>query len=147
MTSSDPATTPRPAEQLPVLVRMTNVAKAFGATQAVRDASLELRAGEVHALVGENGSGKSTLVKILSGVHAPDAGTLELRGEEISAPRTPRAAQEAGIVTVFQEVLVAEARSVLDNIWLGVDTLVRQQVGQREKRTRARATLEELLGH
>jgi ABC-type sugar transport system ATPase subunit len=125
---------------------MTGMAKAFGATQAVRDASFELYAGEVHALVGENGSGKSTLVKMLSGVHAPDAGMIELAGEERAAPRTPRAAQEAGIVTVFQEVLVAEARSVLDNVWLGVDTLVRDRVPARQKRMRAREALGELLG-
>jgi ABC-type sugar transport system ATPase subunit len=125
---------------------MRNVAKAFGATQAVRDASFDLRSGEVHALVGENGSGKSTLVKILSGVHAPDAGAIELHGAETAAPRTPRAAQEAGIVTVFQEVLVAEARSVLDNVWLGVDTLTRDRVPARQKRARAREALGELLG-
>jgi ABC-type sugar transport system ATPase subunit len=129
-----------------VLVRMSGMAKAFGATQALRDASFELRAGEVHALVGENGSGKSTLVKILSGVHAPDAGEIELEGAGAFAPRTPSAAQQAGIVTVFQEVLVAEARSVLDNVWLGADTLVRVKVSRREKRARARAMLEELLG-
>jgi ABC-type sugar transport system ATPase subunit len=129
-----------------LLVRMTGMAKAFGATEAVRDASFDLRPGEVHALVGENGSGKSTLVKLLGGVHAPDRGTIELSGEKTAALRTPRAAQDAGIVTVFQEVLVAEARSVLDNVWLGVDTLVRQRVGPREKRTRARQALEELLG-
>jgi ABC-type sugar transport system ATPase subunit len=100
----------------------------------------------VHALVGENGSGKSTLVKILSGVHAPDAGTIELEGVQIPALRTPRAAQDLGIITVFQEVLVAEARSVLDNVWLGVDGLVRNRVPPREKRARASAALEELLG-
>jgi ABC-type sugar transport system ATPase subunit len=135
-----------PGETPTVLVRMTGMAKAFGATQALRDSSFELRAGEVHALVGENGSGKSTLVKILSGVHAPDEGSIELSGTESHAPRTPRAAQEAGIVTVFQEVLVAEARSVLDNVWLGVDGLARARVSYREKRARARETLEELLG-
>src|SRR4051812_13333953 len=129
-----------------VLVRVTGLAKAFGATQALRNASLEVRAGEVHALVGENGSGKSTLVKILSGVHAPDAGTIELLGEEIQAPPDPRAAQESGIATVFQEVLVAEARSVLDNVWLGADGLVRRHVPPREKRTRAGEALEQLLG-
>ena len=128
------------------LVRMTGMAKAFGATHALRKASFELRAGEVHALVGENGSGKSTLVKILSGVHAPDAGAIELRGVGSFAPRAPRVAQEAGIVTVFQEVLVAEARSVLDNVWLGVDSLLRARVSTREKRARARAMFEELLG-
>ena len=129
-----------------MLVRVSGLSKAFGATQALRDASFELQAGEVHALVGENGSGKSTLVKILSGVHAADAGTIELEGLHGSAPRTPREAQEHGIVTVFQEVLVAEARSVLDNIWLGVDGLFRERVAAREKRARASEALRDLLG-
>ena len=145
MTTEVPATVPA-SGMPPVLVRVTGMEKAFGATQALRGASFELRAGEVHALVGENGSGKSTLVKILSGVHAPDEGTIELGNEEISAPRNPHMAQELGIVTVFQEVLVAEARSVLDNVWLGVDGLLRNRVPTREKRTLASATLEELLG-
>jgi ABC-type sugar transport system ATPase subunit len=129
-----------------VLVRASRMAKAFGPTQALRDASFELHAGEVHVLVGENGSGKSTLVKILSGVHTPDAGEIELGGTDLPPPRSPRAAVEAGIVTVYQEVLVAEARSVLDNVWLGFDGLVRTRVSSREKRTRARETLAELLG-
>jgi ABC-type sugar transport system ATPase subunit len=128
-----------------VLVCVEGLAKSFGATQALRDCSFELRAGEVHALVGENGSGKSTLVKILSGVHAPDAGTVELDGVP-AAPATPRAAQEHGIATVFQEILVSEARSVLDNVWLGSDTLVRTRVPRPEKRTRATEMLTELLG-
>lgn len=127
------------------LVRVTNVAKAFGATQALRDASFELRPGEVHSLIGENGSGKSTLVKILSGVHALDRGTVELGDVEVNAPRTPREAQESGIATVFQEVLVAEARSVLDNIWLGVDGLLRKRVPGSDKRARAAELLAELL--
>src|SRR6185436_9861251 len=83
------------------LLRVSNVAKAFGATQAVRDASFELRAGEVLALVGENGCGKSTMVKILSGVHLPDAGEIELDGEVIPPLSTPQQAQRRGIVTVF----------------------------------------------
>src|SRR5690242_387802 len=132
MTTTD-AAVPAEAVETSVLVRMTGMAKAFGPTQAVRDASFELRSGEVHVLVGENGSGKSTLVKLLSGVHAPDAGAIELLGRESPTLRTPRNAQDAGVVTVFQEVLVAEARSVLDNVWLGVDTLVKQRVGRREK--------------
>src|SRR5262245_15521057 len=95
------------------LLRVANVAKAFGATQAVRDASFELRAGEVLALVGENGCGKSTMVKILSGVHLPDAGEIALDGEIVPPVPTPQQAQRRGIVTVFQEVLVAESCSVL----------------------------------
>jgi ABC-type sugar transport system ATPase subunit len=126
------------------LLEVSKVAKAFGATQALRDCSFELRPGEVHALVGENGSGKSTLVKILSGVHVPDHGSVRIRGVDVR-PRTPRAAQDLGVVTVFQEVLVAEACSVLDNVWLGIDETWRTNVGLREKRRRASEALEELL--
>ncbi len=121
------------------LLRVANVAKAFGATQAVRDASFELRAGEVHALVGENGCGKSTMVKILSGVHTPDAGEIELDGEVVPSIRTPREAQSHGIFTVFQEVLVAESCSVLDNVWLGADGIWTTSVSPREKAARAKA--------
>ena len=128
------------------LLRVTNVAKAFGATQAVRDASFELRAGEVLALVGENGCGKSTIVKILSGVHLPDAGEIELDGEVVPPLSTPQQAQRRGIVTVFQEVLVAESCSVLDNVWLGIDDTWRTRVALRDKRVRAREVLGELLG-
>jgi ABC-type sugar transport system ATPase subunit len=128
-----------------ILVRVENVAKAFGATQALRDCSFALRAGEVHALAGENGSGKSTLVKILSGVHVPDSGRVEIAGAAVHL-RSPKAAQQHGIVTVFQEVLVAESRSVLENVWLGADDTWRARVPAREKRRRAKAALEELLG-
>jgi ABC-type sugar transport system ATPase subunit len=128
------------------LLRVTNVAKAFGATQAVRDASFELQAGEVLALVGENGCGKSTVVKILSGVHLPDAGEIELDGEVIPPLSTPQQAQRRGIFTVFQEVLVAESCSVLDNVWLGIDDTWRRRVPLGAKRARAREVLGELLG-
>jgi ABC-type sugar transport system ATPase subunit len=130
---------------LDVLVRVEHLAKSFGPTQALRDCSFELRAGEVHALVGENGSGKSTLVKIISGVHVADSGQIEIAGAQTQL-RNPKAAQEHGIVTVFQEVLVAEARSVLDNVWLGADSTWRAKIPAREKRLRAREALTELLG-
>ena len=107
------------AEATSTLIRAIGVTKAFGRTQALVDASFELRAGEVHVLAGENGSGKSTLVKILSGVHAPDSGSIAFGGVPAPPLRTPRVSQDAGIATVFQEVLVAEARSVLDNVWIG----------------------------
>jgi ABC-type sugar transport system ATPase subunit len=128
-----------------ILVRVEHVAKAFGATQALRDCSFELRAGEVHALAGENGSGKSTLVKILSGVHVPDSGRVEIAGATVQL-RSPKVAQERGVVTVFQEVLVAESRTVLENVWLGADGTWRAKVPAREKRRLAKAALEELLG-
>ncbi len=141
-TALGPAVTPVTSD---VLLRVEGLAKAFGPTRALRDCSFTLRAGEVHALVGENGSGKSTLVKILSGVHAPDSGTIELGGTAIPQLRNPRQAQEHGLVTVFQEVLVSEARSVLDNVWLGHDQLLRQRSSKREKRRLAAAALDQLV--
>jgi ABC-type sugar transport system ATPase subunit len=133
----------RPAEPL---LSVAGLAKSFGATRALRSCAFELRAGEVHAVVGENGSGKSTLVKILSGVHRPDAGRIVLGGEAVRPRRTPRDAQDAGIVTVFQEVLVVGPQSVLANVWLGSDGLFRARVPSAEKRARAEKALGELLG-
>jgi ABC-type sugar transport system ATPase subunit len=127
-------------------LRVIDVAKAFGPTQALRSASLELRAGEVHALVGENGSGKSTLVKMLAGVHVPDRGALEVGGRRLNGLGSPRRASEAGIATVFQEVLVVEARSVLENVWLGTEGLFRSRKPEAARRRLAQEILEALLG-
>ena len=68
-----------------ILLKATGVAKRYGAVAALRDASLSVRAGEVHALMGANGAGKSTLVKILTGAVHPDSGTITVRGEQYSA--------------------------------------------------------------
>ena len=148
MTPGEPAVaveTPATSNSPELLVRVEHAAKAFGPTRALRDCSFELRAGEVHALVGENGSGKSTLVKILSGVHVPDSGRVEVTGSEVQL-RSPKAAQDRGIATVFQEVLVARDCTVLDNVWLGADATWRAKVPGREKRRLAKAALDELLG-
>jgi len=126
------------------LLRVAGVTKSFGATPALTDGSFELRAGEVHALVGENGSGKSTLVKILSGVHRPDRGSTEFYGQQLRL-RNPQAAQGLGVITVFQEILVAESCSVLENVWLGSDTWA-NRTPPKEKRARASETIEQLLG-
>ena len=114
-------------------LRTSALAKAFGPTQALRSCSLELRRGEVHCVVGENGSGKSTLVKILAGVHRPDAGTLESRRRPCRTCARRGAPSAAGIATVFQEVLVVEPRSVLENVWMGTDGVFARRVrGRRE---------------
>jgi ABC-type sugar transport system ATPase subunit len=128
-----------------VLVRATSLAKSFGATRALRDCSFELRAGEVHALVGENGSGKSTLVKLLSGLYGADSGQIEVSGETVRL-RSPIQSQRRGIATVFQEVLVAQTRSVYHNVWLGADGLLRAKVSASRKRKRAAEIMGELLG-
>jgi ABC-type sugar transport system ATPase subunit/ribose/xylose/arabinose/galactoside ABC-type transport system permease subunit len=128
------------------LLRIEGVTKAFGPTVALRGCSLELRAGEVHALMGENGSGKSTLVKILSGVHRPDGGQVLIEQSPLRA-RGPRAAAAAGVATVFQEVQCVPGQPVLDNLWLGTDGLLRSSSpAPRLRRDRARDVLAALLG-
>ena len=121
------------------------ITKSFGPTRALQNATLELRAGEVHAIVGENGSGKSTLVKILSGVHAPNAGSITIGDRETGAFANPQAAQRSGVATVFQEVLVVESRTVLENVWLGQDGLLRTRIPKADKRRLAAELLAELL--
>jgi ABC-type sugar transport system ATPase subunit len=125
---------------------VTGLAKAFGPTVALRSCSARFLAGEVHAIMGENGSGKSTLVKILTGVHRPDAGTIELGLVTVPPPRTPAAAIRAGIMAVFQEVLVVDSRSVLENAWLGADTVFRKTLPEAQRRARAAEVFTELLG-
>jgi ABC-type sugar transport system ATPase subunit/ribose/xylose/arabinose/galactoside ABC-type transport system permease subunit len=128
------------------VLRAEGLAKSFGPTTALRQATFELRAGEVHALIGENGSGKSTLVKILAGVHRPDAGQLHLGQARLQA-RNPKAAIRSGIATVFQEVQSVPAQSVLDNLWLGQDGLLRRApIAQDQRRDKAAQVLEDLLG-
>jgi galactofuranose transport system ATP-binding protein len=101
-----------------VLLRMRNISKAFSGVKALDDVSLTLRSGEIHALMGENGAGKSTLIKVLTGVHERDIGTIEFEGREIS-PKSPKDAEAHGISTVYQEVNLIPTLSVAENILLG----------------------------
>src|SRR5262249_43812203 len=85
------------------LLTVQGVCKRYGGVHALRDADVAVEAGRVHAVLGENGAGKSTLIKIMSGVVQPDEGTILLDGRAVSL-RTPAAANEAGIVCIFQEL-------------------------------------------
>ena len=99
-------------------LELRHAAKAFGAVRALADGSVELRAGTVHALLGENGAGKSTLVKILAGVHQPDGGTLSVRGREVTLSG-PAAARAAGIAVIYQEPTLFPDLSVAENMFIG----------------------------
>ncbi len=103
-----------------VLAAAQSVSKHFGATRALHDVSVEFRAGEVHALVGENGAGKSTLGKILVGIHIPDNGNLVVAGTPTSFSG-PAEAVRAGFVGVAQELSLVPAMSVTDNVMLGTE--------------------------
>jgi ABC-type sugar transport system ATPase subunit len=101
----------------PVL-RLTDIAKSFPGVRALDGVSFDVRAGEVHALLGENGAGKSTLIKIMSGVHEPDAGTVELDGRPVRLA-SPQAAQAAGVATIYQELLLFPELTVAENVFAG----------------------------
>ncbi|MGW7789197.1 sugar ABC transporter ATP-binding protein [Streptomyces tricolor] len=101
----------------PVLA-LKGVSKSFGAVRALRDVSLELLPGEVHALAGENGAGKSTLIKTLAGVHRPDAGQVLLDGEPVVF-HGPRDARDAGIAVIHQEPTLFPDLSIAENIFMG----------------------------
>src|SRR5688572_1416026 len=101
----------------PVLA-LDGVSKSFGAVAALRDVDFSLHAGEAHALVGENGAGKSTLVKILAGVHPPDAGTVTMDGQPLGL-HGPADAREAGIAVIYQEPTLFPDLSVAENIFMG----------------------------
>jgi simple sugar transport system ATP-binding protein len=105
-------------QQTPPLLEVRGLTKTFPATVALSEVDFTLQAGDVHVLVGENGAGKSTLIKLITGVHRKDAGTILLEGKEID-PRSPRHAQELGISTVYQEVNLIPTLSVAENIFLG----------------------------
>jgi rhamnose transport system ATP-binding protein len=100
------------------LLELRHAAKSFGAVQALIDGEIQLRSGEVHALLGENGAGKSTLVKILAGVYQPDAGSLLLDGREVHL-HSPAAAREAGIAIIYQEPTLFPDLSVAENMFIG----------------------------
>jgi ribose transport system ATP-binding protein len=114
--------------------------KRFGGTLALDAAELSAAAGEVHAVLGENGAGKSTLMKIVAGIEAPDAGSLELDGLEY-APNGPLAARRAGVAIVHQEPLLCPDLSIEENVLLGVEPARFGLIDRRARRRRAEEAL------
>ena len=122
-----------------MVLSLAHVSKSFGAVRAVIDGSIELRAGEAHALVGENGAGKSTVVKILAGVHQPDSGTLLVNGQRTEL-HGPAGAIAAGIAIIYQEPTLFPDLSVAENIFMGRQPLRRgRRIDGREMTAEADA--------
>ncbi|MGI5273949.1 ATP-binding cassette domain-containing protein [Nonomuraea sp. CA-218870] len=107
-----------PTQQPDTVLSLRGVSKNFGAVAALTGIDLDVAAHQVVAVVGDNGAGKSTLVKILSGVHPPDAGTITFAGRVVDIPN-PAAAHRLGIATVFQDLALCENLNVIQNLFLG----------------------------
>ena len=126
------------------ILSLDHARKSFGAVHALEDGQVELFAGEAHGLVGENGAGKSTLVKILAGVHRPDAGHLLLDGEEVVFDNTKQS-QQAGIAIIFQEPTLFPDLTVAENIFVGAQPLKRfRRIDGRRMRREAAAVFDQL---
>jgi ribose transport system ATP-binding protein len=104
---------------MPALLELGGLRKAFGGSQALAGVDLRIEGGQVHGLLGANGSGKSTIIKVLAGYHAPDAGTLTVRGEPVDLPLAAGQPQQLGLAFVHQDLGMVASLSVLDNFLIG----------------------------
>ncbi|MFD3654613.1 sugar ABC transporter ATP-binding protein [Streptomyces sp. NPDC058620] len=130
------------AEPLPVL-EMTGIVKEFPGVRALSDVDFRLFPGEIHALLGENGAGKSTLIKVLTGVHPLDGGTITLDGTSVRFA-SPLQAQQAGISTVYQEVNLCPNLSVAENIFIGREPTRGGRIQWKRLRREAAALVDRL---
>ena len=124
-------------------LRILQVQKSFGSTHALKNVSLEVAPGEVHALIGENGAGKSTLMKILSGAYQPDSGQMFLNGSAYT-PGDPLQARRQGVEMIYQELNLAPHLTVEENIVLGVEPSRLGWVNRKARRAMAERVLAEL---
>jgi ABC-type sugar transport system ATPase subunit len=127
------------------VLRIENVSKRFGPITALRDINLHLRKGEVLGLLGDNGAGKSTLIKILSGFHKQDGGTMWLKGEDY-APKSVDDARARGVDTVYQDLALVDQLTVFQNLFLHRERLLAPTpfLDNRRMRRQARAALDEI---
>ncbi|WP_030144649.1 sugar ABC transporter ATP-binding protein [Glycomyces sp. NRRL B-16210] len=128
---------------MPDIVQMTGIRKDFTGVRALDGVDFTLKAGEIHAVMGENGAGKSTLIKVLTGVHAPDAGRILLDGRPVRF-HSPAGAQAAGISTVYQEVNLTDNLSVAENLFAGREPRLGPFINFRAMRRKAKALLDDI---
>ena len=130
-------------------IEADGIRKSFGAVEALRGVDLRVAPGQVLALLGDNGAGKSTLIKILTGVHQPDEGTMRWDGEPVTIG-SPTDAMRLGISAVYQDLAVVDQMSIYRNLFLGREQEVARQIGPirvldpKRAREAARAALAEI---
>lgn len=124
---------------------LTGITKEFPGVRALDDASLEVRAGEVHGLVGENGAGKSTVIKVLAGVYQPEAGEIMVGGKALS-PATPENIHDAGVRFIHQELHLVPHFTVTESVFMGQELRGRFGLAKGEMRAKAEAFLRDTLG-
>jgi ABC-type sugar transport system ATPase subunit len=125
------------------LLRLRGVSKNFGPVQALTDVDLEVRAGEVTALIGDNGAGKSVLIKCIAGIHSPEHGEIFWEGEPVRI-RTPRDAAALGIETVYQDLALCNNLDIVQNMFLGRERHNRLVLDEESMETAAQQTLASL---
>jgi len=124
-------------------IYVQDVHKSFEVTKALDGVNFSANFGEIHAIVGPNGCGKSTLAKVMSGVLPIDKGKVSVMGH---FPTSPVMARNLGIATVYQEMMIAEEASVVDNLFVGSDSFWYKNLTQREKALKAQELMEDLVG-
>lgn len=127
-------------------VKMVNICKSFSGVQVLKNVNFDLKKGEIHALMGANGAGKSTLVKILSGAHKKDSGTIIVGGKEVEI-ETPVDSKMCGIRCIYQELSLAPDLSVANNIFLGQERMKGKLVDQKTINQEAARMMEEMDLH
>ncbi|MGX1135133.1 D-xylose transport system ATP-binding protein [Streptomyces glaucescens] len=130
----------------PPLLSLRAVCKNYGGLRALVDVDLEVRSGQVVALMGDNGAGKSTLVKVISGVAPADAGGIEWEGHEVSLAR-PHDAQRLGIATVYQDLALCDGLDVVGNVFLGRELRRRGALDEVAMERRTRQLMDALSLH
>ncbi|HEY7198424.1 MAG TPA: ATP-binding cassette domain-containing protein [Gaiellaceae bacterium] len=125
------------------LLELRGVSKSFGPVQALNDVDLEIRSGEVTALVGDNGAGKSVLIKCIAGIHSPERGEIRWEGKPVRI-RTPKDAASLGIETVYQDLALCNNLDIVQNMFLGRERVHSGLLDEEDMETAAQETLASL---
>jgi D-xylose transport system ATP-binding protein len=141
--STRSADEPAASDSSPPLLELRSLGKHFGPVQALVAVDLDVRAGEVTALVGDNGAGKSVLIKCISGIHRPDGGHILWEGRPVHL-RSPRDSAALGIETVHQDLALCDNLDIVENMFLGREEMTRLGLDEVKMETRARETLASL---